>query len=180
MNEATTVLRAMPHNEATARVGKSGQMLTEFVIVSLPVYILLFQAIIFFGQFVLSEERVNVASRYSLWRIRQRKDITAYKDVKITRQEISLMQGENIPKDLAGIFSALADTVNDTLKVRASAAVENTLIPGADELNVEAVCVVDGSSWKISDALYLLKKLFDIPQNRYYNYGDNNEAPPFE
>ena len=50
--------------------GQKGQMAVEIILI-MPIFIVLFFAINFFGRYSLESERVNMAASYAIWRVRE-------------------------------------------------------------------------------------------------------------
>ena len=152
-----------------------GQMAVETIFI-MPLFILLFFAMDFFGKYSLEKQKLNMSARYAIWKVRETNDFSlpqCYNGITCMVKPSGIK--ELLPSNVATggsdslflkIFYALANQVNDTKRIEVSSSVP---IPGTlgfgimTEVRMSESCVIDGSTWKISDIIKLLKKAFEIP-----------------
>ncbi len=154
-----------------------GQMAVEVIFV-MPIFILLFFAIDFFGRYSLESERVNMASRYAVWKVRETDNFSlpsCYSGISVSVKPSGIREllPSNIPQDESFFFAllhVLSNTVNDTkcIEVSSSVAVPREFGFGTiKEIKISETCVIDGSTWKISNITRLLRSVFKIPNIPY-------------
>ncbi len=160
--------------------GQKGQMAVEIILI-MPIFIVLFFAINFFGRYSLESERVNMAARYAIWRVRETDNFSlpsCYSGISVSVKPSGI--SELLPSDISedesfflSLLHALANAANDTKCVEVSSTVEvpPALGFGMGEAEISETYVIDGSTWKISDMTGLLKSLFEIPEIPHSGYG---------
>ncbi len=159
-----------------------GQMAVELIFI-MPIFILLFFAINFFGRYSLENERVNMAARYAIWKVRETDSFSlpsCYSgiDVDVKPSGISELLPSDISQDessFLGLVHALANAANDTKCIEVSSSVKLPEELGFEfvEIEISETYVIDGSTWKISDIIGLLKSVFGIPEILHSGFGSD-------
>ncbi len=152
-----------------------GQMAVETIFI-MPLFILLFFAMYFFGKYSLEKQKLNMAARYAIWKVRETNDFhlpECYDGITcmIKPSGIKELLPSNVATESSDslvikIFHTLANQVNDTKRIEVSSSVPIPKSLGfgiMTEVKMSESCVIDGSTWKISDIIKLLRKAFEIP-----------------
>ena len=157
---------------------EKGQMAVEVILI-MPIFITLLFAVVFFGEYSLENERVNMASRYAIWKVRETVDIqlpSCYSGISVSIQPSGIE--ELLPSDiyegesyLFNLIDALADAANDTkcIEVSSSVQVPTQLKLGMDRIKISETYVIDGSTWKISGIIDLIKSVFGIEDVPFFD-----------
>ena len=164
-----------------------GQMAVEMIIV-IPLFIMLFFSLCFFGKYSLQKEKVNMAARYVIWKVRQEKTvhlpacysgITGKAKPSGIRDLLPSNAGiENYDNLITRIFHAVSNSVNNTLRIEVSshAAIPKELGLGRfKEIEIKESLVINGSTWKLTDITGLIKRAFNI-DNEYFIIPVNNQG----